>query len=72
MVKKLYIPAFGLISKKKRKMEDFPWTFQLENFDTGRLFAARNYGQEYNLGTFGPICAETRHRAIRGEELKKY
>ena len=52
-------------------MEDFPWTFQLENFDTGRLFAARNYGQEYNLGTFGPICAETRHRAIRGEELKK-
>ena len=47
-------------------MEDFPWTFQLENFDTGRVYAARNFGSEYPFGTFGPVCSETKKKAIRG------
>ena len=27
-----------------------PWAFQLEQYNTGRLYAGRNYGSDFALG----------------------
>ena len=49
-----------------------PWTFQVENFNTGRVLAAYNYGEGFAFSSYGRVCSGSGSRSIRGKNGKKF
>ena len=41
-----------------------PWTFQVENYNTGRVFAAYNYGEGFAFSSYGRVCSGSRSRRV--------
>ena len=49
-----------------------PWNIQLEHWNTGRVYFAKDWGQEFAYGQYGGVCSGTGSRAIRGRNGKNF
>ena len=48
------------------------WAVQLEQGNTGRVYVAQNWGEDFPYGRFGGVCTGTGSRSIRGKNGKNF